>query len=192
MKDLNILQRTGFIEAINNITFSRMTRIAFGSENDARRVSRPPFNGDAVELPSQDRFANIDKIGFEPNEDRLRFRVAKSDVVFQQFRLRFGHHQTEEQNSAQRKSFVAAAAQGRFDYVVKDVLRLRFGQQVCIGDRSHTAGVWTRITFADAFVVPSRRHQRKILAVRKKYQRNFPAKQAFFQNDRASGFGTCN
>ena len=60
-------------------------------------------------------------------------------------------------------------------------------EQRGVGDRTHAAGVWAGVAFADTFVVAGWRHQGEILAIGEHQQRDLFADKTFFENDLIGG-----
>ena len=110
---------------------------------------------------------NFRQVCFQSHQNRLSFRIAEADVVLQDARPIACQHQADEKNAAEGKAFSARAAQCRLDDLVDYSLQSRIIDNTRIGNGAHAAGVRSRITFADSLVIARRRHQPKILAVRK-------------------------
>src|SRR5690606_9423616 len=108
-------------------------------------TSRLPLDLDIAEPAVEHCFADLDEIGFEPDEYRLRLRIAEPHVVFEDFGNLLvraslvtlvhtgisagSHHQAEKEDAAKRKAFRDASFQRRLYDGVNDLLRLFFGKQ---------------------------------------------------------------
>jgi hypothetical protein len=101
-------------------------------------------------------FQRIDKVGVQPKQDGLGFRIAKPSVELKYMGPAGGHHQPAVKNSNERRSFFRHGLDGGLGNVAQDPFgHAGFEQRVGRVD-SHAAGVGTDIAFADALVILGR------------------------------------
>src|SRR6185369_2461211 len=92
-----------------------LTGITFvGRHHTCRRALRP----DDIQSPKRSAmhsFKDRCQISFQTDENCLCFRVTETHVVFEQLWSIIRQHQTQEQNSFERETFLTSAGERRFD-----------------------------------------------------------------------------
>src|SRR5690606_27289681 len=91
-------------------------RVSLRGEYNACRTSLAPLDIDLLHPAFEHGFADLNKVRFQPYQDRLRFRVAKTNIVFQQFRPGLRHHQSQEHHTLELKALAGAGVEGRHYY----------------------------------------------------------------------------
>lgn len=96
---------------------SDLSRLLVGSgvstsrHNDGGRELVGDLKINAVEMSIGSRQHDLSKVGLlaDEGENSLCLRVSEADVVLQDLRASLGHHQTGEQDSAERHSYIGSA-----------------------------------------------------------------------------------
>src|SRR6185503_6384286 len=122
MKYLDLIPRTRAFQARNQSSGFRTLGITSRGQHDARRRAAGPNRAYFAQPFQSDRFKDIYQGRPQANENGLRLRVAKSNIVFKYPRTIRGQHQTDEEYALKRKAFGAGARQSRFNNVSDDAI----------------------------------------------------------------------
>ncbi len=153
VEDLDVRVIRCGIEAADLGAAQRLVGIALRRHNDAERRLIVPTQIDLVQDAVARREQHRDDIALQPHHQRLTLRVAKADVVFEQFRPVLGQHQPGIEYALERAPVARHRRDCRPDNGFDD-----FGLDLRRDDRrrregTHAAGIRAGIAIADPLVV---------------------------------------
>src|SRR6185503_15959651 len=166
MKNLQVVVCRNLIQALDLEAAFVAAGIPGACQNHASRGLITPFHLKAAQITFDRGLKNIEQIRLESNKNRLRFRVAKTNIVFEHFGPCRSQHQSNKKNSAKWKTFFRSPLKRWLDNFTQNAIERSFVENGTICYCAHTAGVRPGVVFPNAFVIAGRRHQCIVTSVR--------------------------
>ena len=141
MEDLHARLARSLVEALDLRALGVSAGIALGRHDHAQRRLFGPFERDAVEPPLGGGEQRRQEIGVEPQHQRLAFRIAEADIVFDELWRAVLDHQPGIEHALERRAGVSHRAHRRLDDLRHDAAaeRGRHDRRRRVG--AHAAGV---------------------------------------------------
>ena len=155
MEHLNVGQFRSVFQAANNESLFVVAGIALRRHNDGAGGAFVPFKLDFVQTLFGNGVYDEGDVRLQTHHQRLTFRVAESDVVFQNLGLTVFNHQAGVENALEIDVVFVQRVQRRNENFGDDRLHDFRRYQRSRGVSSHSAGVRTFVVVVGAFVVLS-------------------------------------
>ena len=127
--------------------------IAFGGDDHAERGFGPDGQLDLIKPPVDAGIHDLQQIAFKAHQQGLTFRVSETDVVFQNFRAVFGHHQAGIKDTGERMPLPGHFGEDRADGDVGHLFELRIGHNRGRAVGAHTPGIGAGVAVENGLVV---------------------------------------
>ena len=183
VKDERIRQCCRLLDAFDLGTGLRRAGIILCRHDDGQCCLFFPADRLACEPAFDRRLEQINEIAVEPWHQHFAFGIAKTDIVFDQFRSGIRNHQSGEQNAFERRAALFHRLDGGQDDLIHDALfhRRRHHRRGRIS--AHAAGVRACIAIADALVILRRCERHGAVTIAQDEKRGFLAEHTFFDDD---------
>ena len=168
MKDLNLIIAGNEIKTRHTGAALVFSRIPGTGQNNASRRFVDPLDAQFGQGAVGQGLEYFRKVRAQTDQNRLRFGIAKTNVVLQHTWSRGSEHQADEEHAAKGKAFGVSPGQGWLNNFPNDARQQTRIKYRAVGDGAHAARVWSRISFTDALVITRRGHQGKVSTVREK------------------------
>jgi len=182
------LGRKRAVQAMNHVAAAWGVGIVRRRHHHTQRRARIPLRVHAIERAVERRFDQLQQIRLQAQQDRLRFRVAKTHVELDHPRRAVGvDHQTSVKKPGERHAVGSHAAHGRLDHLAHHPRMHIRRHHRCRRIRAHAAGVGAGIAVADALVILAAGHRQCVHAIDQRDEAGFLAVEKLLDHHPRTG-----
>ena len=179
--------------AAHRLQAADLAAVAIGAGVAARRQHhqdrgvRAPARRVAGQLAMRRGVQQLQQVAFQPQQQRLAFRIAETDVEFDQPWALRRQHQPGEEHAGEGGAACCHLIQAGPDDVGHHRVALRIGEGRRRGVGAHAAGVGAQVAVEGALVVLRRAEEQRGLAVAQREDADLLAHETFLDDDRSPG-----